>query len=67
MVGKFRDEKNECDNIKKGSGAELYCPEDALSDNDDYDKSINNNSSQNGMLLICFYNLFNNKYIITIR
>ncbi|KAF7993936.1 hypothetical protein HCN44_011205 [Aphidius gifuensis] len=47
LVGKFRDEKNECDNIKKGSGAELYCPEDALSDTDDYDKSTNNNSSQN--------------------
>ncbi|XP_020280831.1 SURP and G-patch domain-containing protein 1 isoform X2 [Pseudomyrmex gracilis] len=37
LVSKFRAEKSDKD--KKNSGAELYCPEEALSDNDESDKS----------------------------
>ncbi|XP_033225087.1 formin-like protein 5 isoform X2 [Belonocnema kinseyi] len=42
LVAKFRAEKES----KNSSGAELYCPEDALSDNDDGDK-CQRYSSQN--------------------
>ncbi|KAL6428474.1 hypothetical protein ACFW04_008618 [Cataglyphis niger] len=37
LVSKFRAEKPK-DKDKKNSGAELYCPEEALSDNDEADK-----------------------------
>jgi len=37
LVSKLRAEKPDKD--KKNSGAELYCPEEALSDNDEADKS----------------------------
>lgn len=37
MVSKFRAEKPK-DKDKKNNGAELYCPEEALSDNDEADK-----------------------------
>lgn len=38
MVSKLRAEKP--DKHKENSGAELYCPEEALSDNDEMDKSL---------------------------
>ncbi|XP_025152657.1 uncharacterized protein LOC105185798 isoform X2 [Harpegnathos saltator] len=43
LVSKLRAEKPDKD--KKTSGAELYCPEEALSDNDDMDKSQKYNVS----------------------
>lgn len=42
MVSKLRAGKPNKD--KKNSGAELYCPEEALSDNDDIDKSQKHNA-----------------------
>jgi len=39
LVSKFRAEKpKDKDKDKKNNGAELYCPEEALSDNDEADK-----------------------------
>lgn len=45
-MAKFRAEKAGKEN-KIGSGAEPYCPEEALSDNDDIDK-CQRQSSQSG-------------------
>lgn len=47
-MAKFRNEKAEIECTKKGSGADLYCPEDALSDNDEFDKMSSQNTSQSG-------------------
>ncbi|XP_011166911.1 SURP and G-patch domain-containing protein 1 isoform X2 [Solenopsis invicta] len=43
LVSKLRAEKPDKD--KKNSGAELYCPEEALSDNDEADKSQKSHST----------------------
>jgi len=45
LVSKLRAEKPDKD--KKNSGAELYCPEEALSDNDE-DKSQKSHSTSHG-------------------
>ncbi|XP_063983107.1 arginine-glutamic acid dipeptide repeats protein-like [Diachasmimorpha longicaudata] len=47
LVAKFRAEKADKDGSKKGPGAEPYCPEEALSDNDDIDKTTIRGLSQN--------------------
>lgn len=52
-MAKFRAEKIEKTSrnnttTKRSSGAEPYCPEEALSDNDDIEKVIQKNVPQNG-------------------
>ncbi|XP_015117613.1 uncharacterized protein LOC107041531 [Diachasma alloeum] len=49
LVAKFRAEKADKDGSKKGAGAEPYCPEEALSDNDDVDKTTIKSLSQSDM------------------
>ncbi|XP_034938966.1 arginine-glutamic acid dipeptide repeats protein [Chelonus insularis] len=45
LVAKFRAEKAEKENNKRSSGAEPYCPEEALSDNEDVEKTSNKHIS----------------------
>lgn len=63
-MAKFRADKSSKEN--KNSGAELYCPEEALSDNDDSDQGpiSNKHISSQGKYIYCVLNRVVNHDVI---